>query len=46
MKDICFYLGITYRKPELYSGMRWLTIHDIAIQTEYMMLLLRFVLVF
>ena len=35
LKDICFQLGLTYRRPEMYSPTRWLKIHDIAIQTGY-----------
>ena len=35
LKDICFQLDLTYRRPEMYSPTRWLKIHDIAIQTDY-----------
>ena len=35
LKDICFQLGLTYRKPEMYSPTNWLKVHDIAIQTDY-----------
>ena len=34
-KDICFQLGLTYQRPEMYSLTRWLKIHDIAIQMDY-----------
>ena len=34
LKDICFQLGLTYRRPKMYSLTRCLKIHDIAIQTE------------
>ena len=33
-KDI-FFVGLTYRRPEMYSPTRWLKIHDSAIQTDY-----------
>ena len=35
LKDICFRLGLTYRRPEMYFPTRWLKIHDIVIQTGY-----------
>ena len=35
LKDICFQLGLIYQRPEMYSLIRCLKIHDIAIQTDY-----------
>ena len=34
-KDIWFQLGLTYRRPEMYSLTRWLKIYNIAIQMDY-----------
>ena len=35
LESMYSHLGVTYRRPELYSGTRWLTVHDIAVQHQY-----------
>ena len=35
-EDICEYLSITYRRPEIFVVTRWLSVYDVTLSTIYM----------
>ena len=36
IEDICEYLSITYRRPEIFVVTRWLSVYDVTLSTIYM----------